>query len=101
MYLTNATVANGLVKEEGYSDITKGYFGFSLIVDEGASGKASIDSTGKITISNSFGLDEYIKVVVKLYVSGTDRDFDKNENLSSIKLGEIRLGLKRPQTGNT
>ena len=73
-----------------------------MIVDEGASGKASIDSTGKITISSSFGLDEYIKVVLKLYVSGSDRQFGENEtNLTSIKLGEIRLGLKRPQTGNT
>ena len=57
------------------------------------SGNASIDENGTITFNQYFNYNQYIKVVIGMYVSGTDRNISEHDtgeatyNFSPIRLG--------------
>lgn len=68
---------------------------FSIDPIDGASGKAKIDNTGKITVTDvNFGVDQYIKVNIYMGVYGNDRKIGGSDT-TYILLGSVRLGLKR------
>ena len=59
--------------------------------DPNASGNASIDDNGTITYNDNFTYNEYIRVVVRMRVSGADRTF-KTEDDTFIEMDTLRLG---------
>lgn len=68
---------------------------FSIDPIDGASGKAKIDNTGKITVTDvNFGVDQYIKVNIYMGVCGNDRKIGGSDT-TYILLGSVRLGLAR------
>lgn len=68
---------------------------FSIDPIDGASGKAKIDNTGKITVTDvNFGVDQYIKVNIYMGVYGNDRKIGGSDT-TYILLGSVRLGLER------
>ena len=97
IYLQNATVNSGIVKANGYKDGDANYLKFSIDPSLGASGKASINDSGTISINQDFGKDEYIKVNIYMAVSGNDRALGSgyNDDATYILLGSVRLGLER------
>ena len=82
-------------------DNLKDYLSFTLnrTADSGisggtlGSGNASIDENGTITFNQYFNYNQYIKVVIGMYVSGTDRNISEHDpgeatyNFSPIRLG--------------
>lgn len=97
IYLQNATVNSGIVKANGYKDGDANYLKFSIDPSLDASGKASINDSGTISINQDFGKDEYIKVNIYMAVSGNDRALGSgyNDDATYILLGSVRLGLER------
>ena len=87
----------GMISEDNLKD----YLSFTLnrTADSGisggtlGSGNASIDENGTITFNQYFNYNQYIKVVIGMYVSGTDRNISEHDtgeatyNFSPIRLG--------------
>ncbi len=65
---------------------------FSLDRTEGGSGNASIDEDGKITYNSYFEYGEYLRVIVRMKVSGTDRNITVDDGCGTRNLGYLRLG---------
>ena len=69
----------------------KNYLSFTLDDTDGGSGNASIDSSDyKIVYNSLFVYDEYIKIVIKMRVSGADRDFNTDDD-TFIYMDTLRL----------
>ncbi len=83
------------------SDILN-YLRFSLDTSDSQNtsiGKAEITEGGKITLDSVFGDDQYIKVVVELKVSGTDRNITAGDSKDDyLKLATLNLSKIRPET---
>lgn len=72
-------------------DNYKTYLSFTLDDTDGGSGNASIDSSDyKIVYNSLFVYDEYIKIVIKMRVSGADRDFGTDDD-TFIYMDTLRL----------
>lgn len=54
-------------------------------------GKAEITNNGTITLDGSFTTDQYIKVVIKMGVSGADRNIAESSDVSYIELATLNL----------
>ena len=66
---------------------------FALDSSSGGSGNAIIDSDGKITLSDDWTNDQYITVVVRMKVSGYDRNIGNDDDAPGyVTLGSVRLG---------
>ena len=65
---------------------------FSLDRTEGGSGNASIDEDGTITYNSYFEYGEYLRVIVRMKVSGTDRNITVDDGCGTRNLGYLRLG---------
>ena len=98
--LNSAQISNGGVSVGnpfGNDQINSDFLNFSIdpTTGSGATGRATIDNNGSITISD-FGRDEYIRVIINMAVSGQDRDITKNADATFIELGDVQLGAVRP-----
>ena len=82
---------------KNFDSISK-YIVFSLSYDDDDSllGNAEITKNGTITLGDDFTPDQYIKVVVKMVVSGDDRNINSNDdnNMTYITLGVFNLSTK-------
>ena len=66
------------------------------------SGNASIDENGTITFNQYFNYNQYIKVVIGMYVSGTDRNISEHDTgEATYNFSPIRLGWDKDYALNT
>ena len=66
------------------------------------SGNASIDENGTITFNQYFNYNQYIKVVIGMYVSGTDRNISEHDTgEATYNFSPIRLGWDNDYALNT
>lgn len=66
------------------------------------SGNASIDENGTITFNQYFNYNQYIKVVIGMYVSGTDRNISRHDpGEATYNFSPIRLGWDNDYALNT
>ena len=85
-------------------DTIQNYLRYSLKLDEDEStgmtmGKAEIDAkTGTIQLDPSFTTDQYIKVVIKMAVSGPDRNIEGTNDNTYITLATLNLSTVRTST---
>ena len=64
---------------------------FTLDATDDASGNAEINADGTITFYDSFTYDQYIKIIIRMKVSGPDRDISEDDNSGLITLATLRL----------
>ena len=64
---------------------------FTLDPTEGASGAAEIAENGTITFYDEFTYQQYLKIRIRMKVSGADRDITKDDNCGTIELGTINV----------
>ena len=100
--LYNAVVSNNTIQNSQVETALPDLDGDRLsclrfyILDEGnaAIGRAEIDDkTGKITFKSSLQKNEYIKVQIKMIVSGNDRTLGTEDD-TQLELGVLNLGVK-------
>lgn len=76
------------------------YFTFTLDATDGASGNAEVDAAGTITFFDSFTYDQYIKIIIRMKVSGTDRDINNDSDASGLlTLGTLNLSWDTDYNG--
>ncbi len=65
---------------------------FTLDATDGASGNAEVSDNGTITFYNSFTYDQYVKIIIRMKVSGADREISDDGGL--VTLGTLKLRWK-------
>lgn len=89
--------ANSNLQPNTSSDLTinTNYLTFTLDATDGASGNAEVAANGTITFYDSFTYDQYINIIIRMKVSGADRDITEDDDCGLITLGTLRLSWDR------
>ena len=69
----------------------KAYLDLRIDPTSSGSGNATLGSDGTITLLEAWSDDQYLTIVVKMKVSGNDRNIGADDNAGTVTLGSIRL----------
>ena len=92
------TVANADLEEEVISGSKSEYtlyltFVIDSTTDPNASGNATIDENGRITYTSEFNENEYLRIVIRMKVSGVDRDISIDD-ATPLEMDILRLAAR-------
>lgn len=73
------------------------YLKFVIDSESSGSGNAEIDDNGNITLLDNWNPQQYITIIVKMKVSGNDRNISEDDNAGYVTLATIRLGEEPTQ----
>ena len=92
------TIANADLEEEVISGSKSEYtmyltFVIDSTTDPNASGNATIDENGRITYTSEFNENEYLRIVIRMKVSGVDRDISIDD-ATPLEMDILRLAAR-------